>query len=87
MQTPEEVLLMRQLLERGWSRRRIAAELGDAAGGRCHVPEFIKPSNELTPPHVNKLRQPCNQAIGILSVPNANAAITMAMATSHTKRC
>jgi len=28
MQTPEEVLVMRQLLERGWSRRRIAAELG-----------------------------------------------------------
>ena len=27
MQTPEEVLVMRQLLERGWSRRRIAAEL------------------------------------------------------------
>ena len=27
-QTPEEVLVMRQLLERGWSRRRIAAELG-----------------------------------------------------------
>ena len=28
MQTPEEVLVMRQLPERGWSRRRIAAELG-----------------------------------------------------------
>ena len=28
MQTPEDVLVMRQLLERGWSRRRIAAELG-----------------------------------------------------------
>ncbi|MEY4759209.1 MAG: hypothetical protein RLZZ268_707 [Cyanobacteriota bacterium] len=28
MQTPEEVLVMRQQLERGWSRRRIAAELG-----------------------------------------------------------
>ncbi|MFN6132733.1 MAG: helix-turn-helix domain-containing protein, partial [Synechococcaceae cyanobacterium] len=28
MQTPEEVLVMRQLLERGWSRRRIAAQLG-----------------------------------------------------------
>ncbi|MFO0000283.1 MAG: helix-turn-helix domain-containing protein [bacterium] len=28
MQTPEEVIVMRQLLERGWSRRRIAAELG-----------------------------------------------------------
>ncbi len=28
MQTPEEVLVMRQLLERGWSRRRIAVELG-----------------------------------------------------------
>jgi hypothetical protein len=28
MQTPEEVLVMRQLLERGWSRRRIAAEPG-----------------------------------------------------------
>jgi transposase len=28
MQTPEEVLVMRQLLERGWIRRRIAAELG-----------------------------------------------------------
>ena len=28
MQTPEEVTVMRQLLERGWSRRRIAAELG-----------------------------------------------------------
>jgi DNA-binding NarL/FixJ family response regulator len=28
MQTLEEVLVMRQLLERGWSRRRIAAELG-----------------------------------------------------------
>ena len=30
MHTPEEVLVMRQLLERGWSRRRIAAELGIA---------------------------------------------------------
>lgn len=28
MQTPEEVTVMRHLLERGWSRRRIAAELG-----------------------------------------------------------
>ncbi len=28
MQTPEEVLVMRQQLEPGWSRRRIAAELG-----------------------------------------------------------
>ncbi|MCX5930577.1 MAG: IS21 family transposase [Cyanobacteria bacterium] len=28
MQTPEEVTVMHQLLERGWSRRRIAAELG-----------------------------------------------------------
>jgi len=28
MQTPEEVAVMRQLLARGWSRRRIAAELG-----------------------------------------------------------
>jgi transposase len=28
MQTPQEVLVMRQLLERGWSRRRIAAGLG-----------------------------------------------------------
>jgi transposase len=28
MQTPEELLVMQQLLERGWSRRRIAAELG-----------------------------------------------------------
>ncbi len=28
METPEEVAVMRQLLERGWSRRRIAAELG-----------------------------------------------------------
>jgi transposase len=28
MQTPEEVAVMRQLLGRGWSRRRIAAELG-----------------------------------------------------------
>lgn len=28
MQTPQEVLVMRQLLERGWSRRRIATELG-----------------------------------------------------------
>jgi len=28
MQTPEEVALMRQLLERGWSQRRIARELG-----------------------------------------------------------
>jgi transposase len=28
MQTPEEVLVMRQLLERGWNRRRIAAEMG-----------------------------------------------------------
>jgi len=26
--TPEEVMVMRQLLQRGWSRRRIAAELG-----------------------------------------------------------
>jgi transposase len=28
METPEELLVMRQLLERGWSRRRIATELG-----------------------------------------------------------
>lgn len=28
METPEEVAVMRQLLERGWSRRRIATELG-----------------------------------------------------------
>ena len=28
MQTPEEVAVMRQLLERGWSQRRIARELG-----------------------------------------------------------
>ena len=28
MQTPEEVAVMRQLLERGWSQRRIAKELG-----------------------------------------------------------
>jgi len=28
MQTPAEVLVMRQLLELGWSCRRIAAELG-----------------------------------------------------------
>ena len=28
MQTPEEVEVMRQLLERGWSQRRIARELG-----------------------------------------------------------
>lgn len=27
METPEEVAVMHQLLERGWSRRRIAAEL------------------------------------------------------------
>ena len=28
MQTPEEVAVMRQLLERGWSQRRIAREFG-----------------------------------------------------------
>jgi transposase len=28
MQTPEEMLVMHKLLELGWSRRRIAAELG-----------------------------------------------------------
>ena len=28
METPEEVAVMRQLLERGWSRRRITTELG-----------------------------------------------------------
>ena len=28
METPEEVAVIRQLLERGWSRRRIATELG-----------------------------------------------------------
>lgn len=28
LQTPEEVLVMQHLLERGWSRRRIAAEPG-----------------------------------------------------------
>jgi hypothetical protein len=27
METPEEVAVIRQLLERGWSRRRIATEL------------------------------------------------------------
>ena len=27
MQTPEEVAVMRRLLERGWSQRRIAREL------------------------------------------------------------
>jgi hypothetical protein len=31
MKTPEEVLLMRQLLERRWSRRRIAAGLRSSA--------------------------------------------------------
>ena len=37
METPEEVAVMRQLLERGWSRRRIATELGISAPIRKEV--------------------------------------------------